>query len=44
MGFGLIVGFIRHTRVATNKYDSLSELHIPKIIVTIVHIKFYILH
>jgi hypothetical protein len=31
----LITGFIGHTLVTTNKYDSLTELHIPKISVTI---------
>jgi hypothetical protein len=35
-GFGLVVGFIGHY---TRNYDSLTELHTPKITVTTAHIK-----
>jgi hypothetical protein len=34
-GFGLVIGFIDHLEnVATNNYDSLTELPTPKITVT----------
>jgi hypothetical protein len=40
MGFGLGIGFIEHLQnVTTNNYDSLTELHAPKITVTTAHIK-----
>jgi hypothetical protein len=39
--FGLVIGFIEHTQnVTTNNYDSLIELHTPKIAVTTAHIKY----
>jgi hypothetical protein len=39
-GFGLVIGFIEHLQnVTTNNYDSLTQLHIPKITVTTAHIK-----
>jgi hypothetical protein len=39
-GFGLVIGFIEHLQnVTTNNYDNLTELHTPKITVTIAHIK-----
>jgi hypothetical protein len=39
-GFGLVIGFIEHLQnVTTNNYDSLTELHAPKITVTTAHIK-----
>jgi hypothetical protein len=40
MGFQLLIGFIELLQnVITNNYDSLTELHIPKITVTTAHIK-----
>jgi hypothetical protein len=40
MGFGLVIGFIEHLQnITTNNYDSLTELHAPKITVTAAHIK-----
>jgi hypothetical protein len=42
MGFGLVIGFIEHLQnIITNNYDSLTELHTPKITVTTAHIKCY---
>jgi type IV secretory pathway TrbD component len=39
-GFGLVIGFIGHLQnVITNNYDSLTELHTPKITVTTAHVK-----
>jgi hypothetical protein len=39
-GFGLMIGFIGHLQNLTaNIYDSLTELHTPKITVTTAHIK-----
>jgi hypothetical protein len=39
-GFGLVIGFTEHLQnVTMNNYDSLTELHIPKITVTTAHIK-----
>jgi hypothetical protein len=39
-GFGFVIGIIEHLQnVTTNNYDSLTELHTPKITVTIAHIK-----
>jgi hypothetical protein len=39
LGLGLVIRFIEHLKnVTTNNYDSLSELHIPKITVTTAHI------
>jgi hypothetical protein len=39
-GFGVVIGFIGHLQnVTTNNYDSLTELHTPKITATTVHIK-----
>jgi hypothetical protein len=38
--FGLVVGYTEHIQnVTTNNYDSLTELHTPKITVTTAHIK-----
>jgi hypothetical protein len=40
MEFGLMIEFIEHLQnVTTNNYESLTELHIPKITVTTEHIK-----
>jgi hypothetical protein len=40
MCFGLVIGFIEHLcNVTANGYDSLIELHTPKITVTTAHIK-----
>jgi hypothetical protein len=40
-GFGLVTGFIELLQdVSTNKYDSLTALHTPKITVTTAHIFF----
>jgi hypothetical protein len=40
MGFGLVIVFIEHLQnVTTSNYDSLTELHTPKVIVTTAHIK-----
>jgi hypothetical protein len=40
MEFGVIIGFIEHLQnVTTNNYDSLTELHTPKITVTATHMK-----
>jgi hypothetical protein len=39
MRFGLVIGFLEHLNVTTNNYDSLTELHTPKITVTTAHIK-----
>jgi hypothetical protein len=40
MGFELVTGFIEHLQnVTTNNYDSLTELHTPKITVTTEHVK-----
>jgi hypothetical protein len=40
MGFGLVIRFIKHSQnVTTNNYDSVTELHTPKITVTAAHIK-----
>jgi hypothetical protein len=40
MQFGLVIGFIEHLQnVPTNNYNSLTELHTPKITVTTVHIE-----
>jgi hypothetical protein len=40
MEFGLVIRIIEHLQnVTTNNYDSLTELHTPKITVTIAHIK-----
>jgi hypothetical protein len=37
---GLVIGVIEHLQnVATNNYDSLTELHTPKIAITTAHIK-----
>jgi hypothetical protein len=39
-GFGLVIVFIEHLQnVTTNNYDSLTEIHTPKITVTTAHIK-----
>jgi hypothetical protein len=41
MGFGLMIRFIGLLKnVTTDNYDSLTELHIPKVTVTTTHIKF----
>jgi hypothetical protein len=41
MEFGLVIRFIEHLeKVTTNNYDSLTELHTPKITVTTARIKF----
>jgi hypothetical protein len=38
--FGLVIGFTEHLQnVTTNNYDSLTELHTPKITVTTGYIK-----
>jgi hypothetical protein len=38
MGVGFVIGLIEHLQnVATNNYDSLTELHTPKITVTTAH-------
>jgi hypothetical protein len=38
-GFGLMTGFIEYLQnVTTNNYDSLTELHTPKITVATTHI------
>jgi hypothetical protein len=35
MGFRLVIGFIEHVQnVTTNNYNSLTELHTPKVTVT----------
>jgi hypothetical protein len=40
MGFGLVIRFIEHLQnVATNNYDSLTELHTPKSTVSTARIK-----
>jgi hypothetical protein len=40
MGFGLVIGFGEHLQnVTTNNYDSLTDLHTPKIAVTTAHLK-----
>jgi hypothetical protein len=40
MGFGLVIAYIEHLQnITTNNYDSLTELHTPKITVTTAHIK-----
>jgi hypothetical protein len=37
----MVIGFIEHLQnVTTNNYDSLTELHTPKITVTTANIKF----
>jgi hypothetical protein len=37
-GFGLVIGFTEHFQnVTTNNYDSLTELHTPKITATIAY-------
>jgi hypothetical protein len=39
-GFGLMIGFIEDLQnVTTDNYDSLTELHTPKITLTTPHIK-----
>jgi hypothetical protein len=39
MGFGLVIGLVGHLQVVpTNNYDSLTELHTPKITVTTAHV------
>jgi hypothetical protein len=41
MGFGLVIGFIKHSEnIITNNYNSINELHTPKITVTTAYIKF----
>jgi hypothetical protein len=38
--FGLVIGFTEHLQnITTNNYDSLTELHTPKITVTTAHLK-----
>jgi hypothetical protein len=38
MGFGLVIGFTEHLdNVTTNNFDSLTELHTPKITATTAH-------
>jgi hypothetical protein len=40
MGFRLVIGFTEHLqKVTTNNYDSLTELHNPKITVPSAYIK-----
>jgi hypothetical protein len=40
MGFGLVIESIKHLQnITTSNYDSLTELHTPKITVTTAHIK-----
>jgi hypothetical protein len=40
MWFGLVIRFSEHLQiVTTNNYNSLNDLHIPKITVTIAHVK-----
>jgi hypothetical protein len=42
MGFGLVIGFTEHLQnITTNNYDSLTELHTPKVTVTTAHIKVF---
>jgi hypothetical protein len=40
-GFALVIVFIEHLKnITTNNYDSLTDVHTPKITVTTAHIKF----
>jgi hypothetical protein len=39
MGFGLVIEFIGLFKIRIYNYDSLSELHTPKITVITTHIK-----